>query len=130
MIPILAHIIEVDDVFQNFIKFQSILLDDIFVESIDFEEVNFEVYKSHLTELSSGLFNSISDIPRYLRVLMAMSVRDSSFIISISTISDQLDWKQITVNSIDYNYKINIVDLDIKLIEKLEKYIEEIKLHG
>lgn len=130
MTPILTHIVEIDGVFQKFIKFQFDLLEDISMESIDFENVNFELYKSHLTELSSGELNSISDIPSYLRVLMAMSVRDSSFIISISTISDQFGWKQITVNSIDYNYKINIVDLDIKPIEKLEKYIEEIKLYG
>lgn len=130
MTPILVHIIETDSVFQNFIKFQFNLLDDISVESINLENVNFELYKSHLSELSKRIFNSISDIPRYIRVLMAMSVRDLSFIISISTVSDHLDWKRITVNSIDYCYKINIVDLDIKPIEKLEKYIDEIKLHG
>lgn len=130
MTPILVHIIETDSVFQNFIKFQFNLLDDISMESINLENVNFELYKSHLSELSKRIFNSISDIPRYIRVLMAMSVRDLSFIISISTVSDHLDWKRITVNSIDYCYKINIVDLDIKPIEKLEKYIDEIKLHG
>lgn len=130
MTPILVHIIEIDSVFQNFIQFQFNLLDDISVESINLENVNFELYKSHLSELSNGIFNSISDIPRYIRVLMAMSVRDLSFIISISTVSDHLDWKRIIVNSIDYCYKINIVDLDIKPIEKLEKYIDEIKLHG
>lgn len=61
---------------------------------------------------------------------MAMSVRDSSFIISVTSQSNQMNWKQISVDSTVYYYKIHIVDLDIKPIEKLEKYIEEIKLHG
>lgn len=130
MAPILAHIIETDEIFQKFIQFQFDLLNDILMESINFKEVNIELYRSHLSELSTNKFNLISDIPRYLRIMMAMSVRDSSFIISISTSSDQVDWKQIIVNSIEYYYKINIIDLDIKPIEKLEKYIEEIKLHG
>jgi len=130
LVPILAHIIEIDNVFQNFIKFQLHLLDDVSVESIKFEDVDLGVYKSHLSELSNDVYNSFSDIPRYLRVLMAMSVRDSSFIISINSQSDQIHWKKITVNTSVYYYKINIVDLDIKPLGKIENYIEEIKLHG
>ena len=106
------------------------MLNDFDAESIKFEEIDLDLFKYHLLQLSNGLFKSIKDIPLYLRILMAMSIRDSSFIISISTISDSTSWKQIAVDSAIYYYKINIIDLDIKPIEKLEKYIEEIKLHG
>lgn len=88
------------------------------------------MYKSHLSLLSDSVYNSIKDIPHYLRILMAMSVRDSSFIITVASQSNQMNWKQISVGSTIFYYTINIVDLDIKPIEKLEKYIEEIKLHG
>ena len=33
-------------------------------------------------------------------------------------------------DTLKYYYRIDIIDLDIKLIEKLEKYIFEIKIHG
>ena len=111
-------------------KFQFNLLDEISVELINTEYIDLAIYKSHLSELSNSVYNSISEISHYLRVLMAMSVRDSSFIISFTSQSIQNNWKEILVNSTVYYYKINIVDLDIKPIEKLEKYIKEIKLHG
>lgn len=76
------------------------------------------------------LNSPISNIPDYMRILMTMSIRDSSFVISISSFSKSPIWRSISVKNSIYFYKIDIIDLDIKPINKLGKYIEEIKLHG
>lgn len=59
-----------------------------------------------------------------------MSIRDSSFIISFKPHGTESSWKMISVENFMYDYKIDIIDLDIKPIEKFEKYFNEIKIHG
>lgn len=110
-------------------KFQLDLLHNLSIDTINYQNVDIELYKSHLLALSKRNYSSIDELPDYLRILMAMSVRDSSFIISVDNLPHN-EWKRITMNSDLCYYKVNIVDLDIKPIEKLEKYIQEIKLHG
>ncbi len=126
--PIIIKIISKDQIFQNFIRFQFQLLDGVDINSLDIEAINSEIYESDIKELT--LNSPISNIPDYMRILMTMSIRDSSFVISISPFSKCPTWRSISVNNSIYFYKIDIIDLDIKPINKLSKYIEEIKLHG
>ena len=97
------------------------------IESIDPDQ-----YKLDIEKICSASKNEceISSLPNYLRVLFAMSVRDSSLIISFRPFCKFSKWKSIKANEIVYNYKIDIIDLDIKPIQKLVTYIEEIKKHG
>ena len=72
----------------------------------------------------------LDKIPAYLKILIAMSIRDSSFVISFSTTASKAFQKTVQNGSENYYYRIDLIDVDIKPLEKLEKYISEIKLHG
>ena len=89
-----------------------------------------ELYKSDIRNLTRIEKNNLHEMPAYLRILMVMSIRDSSFIISFSPHSSETFQKTIQFDTLKYYYRIDLIDLDIKLIEKLEKYISEIKIHG
>lgn len=89
-----------------------------------------ELYISDIRNLTRKDKNALDEIPEYLRIMMAMSIRDSSFIISFSLHSSETLQETIQFGTLKYYYRIDIIDLDIKLIENLEKYIFEIKIHG
>ena len=124
LIPILVKIFANDPIFQNFIKFQFQLLEGIVLDLMECSRS----YEVDLENLCS--FSNISEIPDYLRILMTMSLRDSSFVISLCPFQRDSIWKSILVSDQAYYYRIDIIDLDIKPIEKLDKYVEEIKTHG
>lgn len=127
--PVLVKIIAHDETFQNFISFQLNLLNQVDIDKIDIEMLNSKIYESDIQSLLPT--KSISSLPDYLKVLMAMSLRDSSFVISISYNRKESNyWKRIHVDDIINYYRIDIIDLDIKPLDKLQKYIEEIKVHG
>lgn len=131
-VPILTKIIAIDSCFQKFIELQLRLLEGISLEDIEFCVMDKEIYKSDIQELvrNERPIDNFDDIPSYLRILAAMSIRDSSFIISFSEHATEPSWKSLNHNNCIYFYKIDLIDLDIKPIEKLEKYISEIKIHG
>ena len=130
--PIISQIIFYDPIFQNIIQFQHKLLDKLVFEFNEIESIDPDQYKLDIEKICSASKNEceISSLPNYLRVLFAMSVRDSSLVISFRPFCKFSKWKSIKANEIVYNYKIDIIDLDIKPIQKLVTYIEEIKKHG
>lgn len=130
IIPILTKIIAFDPFFQKFIELQCSLLDGISIDEIKPEDLNEELYKSDINSLARKETFNLDEIPAYLKVLITMSIRDSSFIISFASHASEVFRNTIQCGTINYNYKIDIIDLDIKPIEKLEKYISEIKIHG
>lgn len=130
IIPILTKIIAVDPFFQKFIELQCILIDGIPIDEIKPQDLNNELYKSDINILVRNEKLDLDDIPAYLRILIAMSIRDSSFIISFSCQASEIFRKTIQYGNINYYYRIDVIDIDIKPIKKLEKYISEIKIHG
>jgi hypothetical protein len=126
----LAKIIAIDPFFQRFIELQYSLLDGISIDEILPQDLSSDLYKSDIKILTRKEELNLDEIPAYMRILIAMSIRDSSFIISFSPHETESFRQSIQFGTINYNYKIDIIDLDIKPIEKLEKYIYEIKIHG
>lgn len=125
---LITKIVINDQFFQNFIQFQIELLDGIVLDSINFDAINFSMYECDIKNLAT--IQSVCEIPDYLRILMAMSVRDSSFVISIIPNFKRPKWKPLIYKELLYYYKVDIIDLDIKPFERISKYIEEIKIHG
>jgi len=121
----------IDPLFQRFIELQCQLLDQIQMDNLrvsNEEILNFESEINRICTLNSKVFSSIPD---YIRVLFAMSLRDSSLIISFRPACYRENgWKEINIYETKYYYRIHIIDLDVKPIQKLSQYIEEIKLHG
>lgn len=122
--PIISKILAEDPILQEIIEFQDKLLrhdDDISVSQEDYRN-----------DLESLLLNigDIKKIPFYLRVLLVMTIRDASIIISFKKEASESFSKTIILDEIVYHYKIDMIDLDIKPLANLERYFEEIKLHG
>lgn len=123
LIPIITEIVATDSVIQNLIEFQLRLLDGINFENILATEILLSQYLDDLRRLNE--FKSISSIPEYLRVLMCMTVRDSSIMISIES-----NLGNAVARNTQPSYNIEIVDFDIKSLQKLPRYIGEIREHG
>lgn len=111
-------------------EFQFQLLDGINFDTTEYHDIDLTTYKLDLEKLLRVENVPFHEIPSYLRIIIAMSIRDSSFIISFRPHSLASNWKTILSGTLLYDYKIDLIDLDLKPIEKLEKYINEIKLHG
>jgi hypothetical protein len=126
----LSKIIAIDPFFQRFIELQYSLLNGISIDEIKPQDLSNELYKSNIENLTRKVELNLDEIPAYMRILIAMSIRDSSFIISFSPHETESFRQSIQFGTKNYNYKIDIIDLDIKPIEKLERYIYEIKIHG
>lgn len=71
----------------------------------------------------------LREIPEYLRIFLAMSIRDASFIISFENIAD-LKMKKIQICGSTFFYRVDLVDLDIKPLKKFSYYLNEIKVYG
>jgi hypothetical protein len=126
----LTKIIAIDPFFQRFIELQYSLLNGISIDEIKPQDLSNELYKSNIKNLTRKVELNLDEIPAYMRILIAMSIRDSSFIISFSPHKTESFRQSIQLGTKNYNYKIDIIDVDIKPIEKLERYIYEIKIHG
>lgn len=112
------------------IEFQAKLLDGIPFEDIENHDVDIEEYTCDLELLFKLNMNEIGKIPFYLRILLVMTIRDASIIISFATELTKSFLKSISIDSTIIYYNINIIDLDIKPLSNFERYLEEIKLHG
>ncbi len=102
----LAEIICNSQLITSYIQLQHDL-----IEGIDYSLVQPPAvyqYKAHLRNLPDELHH----IPDYLRVLMAMSLRDCSLMVNIAS------------------GRVNFIDLDPKPLDKLYYYLEEIQKHG
>lgn len=121
-----------DPIFQRFIEVQFQLLNCVKFDDIQISEQDKLDYELEIQRVCGLNLNDFSSIPAHLRVMMAMSLRDSSFIISFKPNTDDCigEWNYVTLDDILYYYKINIVDLDVKPIQNLPRYLDEIKLHG
>ncbi len=107
LINALTEVIVQSEAIQRYIELQHDLL-----EEIDLSEVSFDQYKRDILSLSSN--PPIKILPPYLRLLLAMSLRDCSLMISL-----------LPEGPILY-----FIDLDIKPLEKLQYYYSEVSCHG
>jgi hypothetical protein len=85
--------------------------------------------------LSEQFIKNFDNIPDYLRVLMSMSLRDCSLLINFFVVNvkdfsitklDLSDWIQIKIDSNYIFYKIKLVDLDLKSLNKFSSYLDEL----
>ena len=106
LIDRLTVIISESTVIQQYIEVQHALLEVIDAPA----GITHERYREDISALNSN--PSIASIPPYLRLLLAMTLRDASLMILI----DKND--------------VCFIDLDIKPLEKLNYYFEEVKRHG
>jgi hypothetical protein len=106
LIVSLTAIIVESEVIQKYIEAQHDLLDVFDLPEI----ISIECYKKDISALQTN--PPISSLPPYLRLLLAMTLRDASIMICPDT------------------GKVNFVDMDIKPLEKLKYYFSEVKRHG
>ena len=76
-------------------------------------------------DLTEDLMTKVQDLKRYC---MAVTARDLSIIVAISPDNTASSGNTLIINQKQFRYKLSIIDLDPKNLQRISKYIENRKL--